>query len=121
MIPEFHECRIYCLNKFVGSCLINENSHTSSPTATFTNISGSLPPGRGFKIAGLNINSLTKHIDELRILLDDYSIDILSINETRLDESIESCELHIPGYELIRRDRDRNGGGVHVLLFKSFD
>ena len=71
-----------------------------------------LPHGRGFKIAGLNINSLTKHIDELRILLDDYSIDILSLNETKLDESIKSCELHIPGYELIRRDRDRNAGGV---------
>jgi len=58
---------------------INENNHTSSPTATFSNISDSLPSGRGFKIASLNINSLTRHIDELRILLDDYYIDPLPL------------------------------------------
>ena len=97
------------------------DKHTSSPTATFSNISYSLPPGRGFKIVGLNINSLTKHIDELRILLDDYSIDILSLNQTKLDESIKSCELHIPGYELICRDRDRNGGGVCFYLKTSIN
>lgn len=84
---------------------INENNHTSSPTATFSNISDSLPSGRGFKIASLNINSLTRHIDELRILLDDYSIDIPSLNETKLDDSIKSCELLYSRqyYELIRR------------------
>ena len=76
------------------------------------NISDFLPSGRGFKITGLNINSLVKHIDELRILLDDHSIDILSINETKLDDSIKSCEVQIPGYEFIRRDRNRQGGGV---------
>ena len=52
----------------------------------------------------MNINSLTKHIDEFRILLFDYSIDIISINETKLDDTIKSCEVYIPGYEFIRRD-----------------
>ena len=63
-------------------------------------------------MAHLNINSLTKHIDELRILLFDYSIDIISINETKLDDTIKSCEVHIPGYEFIRHDRNRQRGGV---------
>ena len=36
-------------------------------------------------MAGLNVNSLTKHIDELRVVL---SNDILDINETKLDGSI---------------------------------
>lgn len=80
-------------------------------------MSNSLPPGRGFKIiTDLNINSLTRHIDELRIILDDYSIDILSLNKTKLDDSFKSCEIHIPGYELICRDRDRNGGSVRFYL-----
>ena len=74
------------------------------------NLSDFLPSGRGFKIAGLNINSLIKHIDELRILLDDHSVDILSINETKLDDSIKSCGVQISGYEFIRRDRNRQGG-----------
>ena len=42
----------------------------------------------------------------------DHSIDVISINETKLDETIKSCEVHIPGYEFIRRHRNRHGGGV---------
>ena len=37
-------------------------------------------------MAFLNITSLTKHIDELRILLANYPLDVISINETRLDD-----------------------------------
>ena len=71
-----------------------------------------LPCKRGFKLASLNITSLPKHIDELRILLADKSIDVLSINETRLDETINDQDVYISGYDIIRRDRNRNGGGV---------
>ena len=69
----------------------------------------------------MNINSLNKHIDELRILLFDYSIDIISINETKLDDTIKSCEVHIPGYEFIRRDRNRQGGGVDSYIKTSIN
>ena len=64
----------------------------------------------------MNINSLTKHIDELRIFLFDYSVDIISINETKLDDTIKSCEVHIPGYKFMRRDRNRQGGGVDFYI-----
>jgi hypothetical protein len=70
------------------------------------------PTKRGFKLTSLFIASLIKHIDELRILLVNYPVDILPINETKLDNSINDCEIHIPGYEILRRDRDRHGGGV---------
>ena len=71
-----------------------------------------MPTRRGFKMAFLNITSLTKHIDELRILLANYPLDVISINETRLDEGILNSEIYTPGYEIVRRDRKRNGGGV---------
>ena len=71
-----------------------------------------LPTKRGFKMASLNVTSLTKHIDELRILLANYPLDVLSINETRLDEGILNSEICIPGYEIVRRGRNKNGGGV---------
>ena len=54
-----------------------------------------LPPLRGFRMASLNINQLTTHIDELRILLANNDIDIISINETKLNESIQDHEVHI--------------------------
>ena len=47
-----------------------------------------LPSQRGLKLASLNINKLITHIDELRILLAHNEIYILSINETKLNETI---------------------------------
>ena len=47
-----------------------------------------LPSQRCFKLASLNINKLTTHIDELWIFLAHNEIDILSINETKLNETI---------------------------------
>ena len=94
----------------------------SSPISNQHNsISDFIPSRRGFRKAHLNINSLTKHIDELRILLFDYSVDIISINETKLDDTIKSCEVHIPGYDLIRRHRNRQGGGVGVYIKTSIN
>ena len=47
---------------------------------------------RGIKLVSLNINSLTKHIDELRVFLDNNSVDLLSLCETKLDASITDNE-----------------------------
>ena len=66
------------------------------------------PPYRklkGFKIGHLNIASLFKHIEELRIFMQNQTFDILSINETRLDNTILNDEVKITGYDLIRKDR----------------
>ena len=70
-----------------------------------------LPALRGFKLASLNINKLTTHILELRILLAYNEIDIISINETKHDKNIVNNEVDIPGYTIVRRDRTTNGGG----------
>ena len=48
-------------------------------------------------------------------------IDILAINETRLDESIIDREIGIPGYTLERKDRNRNGGGVALYIRNSLN
>ena len=47
-----------------------------------------LPKMSGFKLASLNVTSLVKHIEELRILLANNMIDVLAINETRLDSTV---------------------------------
>ena len=64
-------------------------------------------------------SSLVKHVDELKVLLAQFSFDILANNETKLDESIKSSELHIPGYEFIRRDRNKRGGGEGFYIKSS--
>ena len=73
--------------------------------------------GRGLVMASLNINSLLAHIDELRVYMNTSKIDVLTINETKLDSTIENSEIYLPGFEIIRKDRTvngRNGGGVCI-------
>ena len=71
---------------------------------------------KGFKIACININSLYKHIDEIRFILMSSPLDVLAINESKLDHSITDGEIHIPGYVIIRKDRNRHGGGVALYI-----
>ena len=71
-----------------------------------------VPLIRGFKIASLNITSLPKHIDELRIAMKNNEIDVLAINESRMDNSIAPEMVTVHGYNWVSKDRNRFGGGV---------
>ena len=57
--------------------------------------------GKGLVMASLNVNSLLAHIDELKIFTSANEIDVLIINETKLDSTIENQEVNLPGYEII--------------------
>ena len=51
--------------------------------------------------------------------MDNSKIDILSINETKLDSSISNSEIHLSGYDVVRLDRKvngRSGGGVCMYI-----
>jgi len=44
-------------------------------------------------------------------------IDILALNETKLDATIKDDEVHLPGYDVVRKGHEsngRNGGGVCI-------
>ena len=49
-------------------------------------------------------------------MMADQYLDILALNETRLDSSICDNQVHIDGYSIIRRDRNRVGGGVSIYI-----
>ncbi|CAB4034257.1 RNA-directed DNA polymerase from transposon BS [Paramuricea clavata] len=74
------------------------------------------PKSRGFKVTHLNVRSLYKHIEELRIYLQEQYFDIISLNETMLDSSISNHEIKINGYDIVRKDRNWHGGGVANYL-----
>lgn len=69
-------------------------------------------------IAHVNIVTLPGKIDELRCLLGGNPIDVLCLAETRLDEYISNNDVEIENYNLLRNDRDRNGGGVAAYVNK---
>ena len=62
----------------------------------------------------LNITSLTKHIEQLRFYLYDKPFDIFSINEIVVYNSIDDRAIQLEGYNVIRKDRSREGGGVAI-------
>ena len=72
-------------------------------------------------MAFLNIVSLPKKIDEIRFSMSNKYIDLIAFNETRLDQSIPDNLIHLDGYDIIRKDRSRNGGGVCIYLRSSIN
>ena len=71
---------------------------------------------KGLRIFHLNIHSLRYKLDELRLFCDKHKPHILALNETWLDESFTDEELSLQGYNIMRRDRNRDGGGVAVYI-----
>ena len=55
-------------------------------------------------------------MDELRVLISHSSIDILAINESKIDDSILDNEININGYNIVRKDRNRSDGGVVLYI-----
>ena len=58
------------------------------------------------------VDVTTKNIDMLIALK-------FAINESKIDDSITDGKISIPGFNLIRKDRNRAGGGV-VLYIRVF-
>ena len=70
---------------------------------------------KNIKFAHLNINSVRHKFMPLSSILNKSMIDILSIQETKLDDSFPLAQFAVPGYCQYRKDCRSNSGGL--LLF----
>ena len=64
----------------------------------------------------LNINSLLPKIDELRHMTRLNSAAVIGISASELGKSITNSKIWISNYDLLRCDRNRNGGGVSCYI-----
>ena len=71
------------------------------------------------KIAHLNITSLRKHKMDLEALMHEHQLDILGLNETRLNKQIDDRDVRVDGYDIYRNDRDASGGGAALYVNSS--
>ena len=71
---------------------------------------------RGLHFIHLNINSLLSKIDELREIAKVSRAAVIGITESKLDNSVLDGEINIEGYNIIRSDRNRHGGGVACYI-----
>ena len=67
---------------------------------------------KGFRIEHLSITSLTKYIGQLRFYLHDDTL--ISINESLLDDNVDESQIKVVGYDIVRNDRNWEGGGVAI-------
>ena len=73
---------------------------------------------KGFKLVHLNIRSLAKKIDQVRLLMQGTKIDVFTISETWLKRHLETKLFDIDGFEIFRQDREiragrnKRGGGL---------
>jgi hypothetical protein len=64
-----------------------------------------------------NVMSLSPKIDEVRLVIKKTGVDIAVFTETWLKHVIPDTVVHIPGYNIIRKDRvERTHGGVCVYV-----
>ena len=71
---------------------------------------------KGLHFVGLNVRSLLPKIEQLKIFTKSNNPAVLALCETWLDDSITPNEINIPGYNLERNDRNRQGGGVCLFI-----
>ena len=67
------------------------------------------------------MRSLYNKYDEIMSILTQSQLGILCLNETWLDNTITNSQIHIPGYVIERRDRNRCGGGVLMYIREDID
>ena len=64
----------------------------------------------------LNISSLPNKIDELYYIASSSNSAVIVITETKLDNTVYDSEVTVDGYNIVRNDRNRNGGGVACYI-----
>ncbi|CAH3193083.1 unnamed protein product, partial [Porites evermanni] len=60
--------------------------------------------------------SMGDKVTETNRIIKSFCLDLLAVNETRLDSTITDNLVHIDGYSILRKDRNRNSGGVCIYL-----
>ena len=74
----------------------------------------------GLRVCCLNANSILAHIETIRLFLASRPYyHIIAITETKFSEQQEDHKLSLGDYVVFRRDRNRNGGSVALLIHKS--
>jgi len=98
------------------NCLVEELEYEyETPVAPLEPHPLVLKKGSGFIC--ININSITKYFDEFQhFLLPNTNIVAMGVVESKLSETSKLQNFEIENYHMIRKDRERMGGGLLLYL-----
>lgn len=71
---------------------------------------------KGMHFIHLNARSFLPKMAEMRIIASKSKTSLIAISETWIDNSVTDSEISIEGYHILRKDRNRSGGGVCVYV-----
>ena len=100
----------------------NRTSETNGSVADgdeadkFTKSAASMASSKGLVFLHVNARSLISKLEEIRKLLRDSKAAALAISESWLDDLVSSGEVSVDGYNFVRNDRNRHGGGVGLYI-----
>lgn len=77
--------------------------------------------GKGLLFVHANVRSLLPKISEISLFLHRTKTAIFAVSETWLDETVTDGEINIDGYNVLRQDRNRHGGGVCIFIKNSLN
>jgi hypothetical protein len=69
-----------------------------------------------FTIMVVNCRSICNKLDKFRTVLETYTPDVAVAVETWLDDEYTTNEISMNGYTLFRKDRNKHGGGVMIVV-----
>ena len=72
------------------------------------------------KIGHINVNSIRHKIEPFRHVLTENVLDILTIQETKLDNSFPDNQFYVDRYKLYRQDFKGNEGGIMMYIRDDF-
>ena len=85
-----------------------------------------LNKAKGLKLIHLNVRSLVKKIDQIRVLLSATTVDIVTFSESWVRQHLNSQLVHLDGYQSFRLDREtkakkkgRERGGGRLITYVS--
>ena len=76
---------------------------------------------KGLLTCSLYAPSLVKHKAEIEILAAENKIDIIAVNETKLESTIDDSMVTLSGFTVLRCDRNRHGGLVAMFIREKID
>ena len=71
---------------------------------------------RGLHFVHLNTNSIKAEVKELKLIALHTNVTIIGISESKHDETLLDKDIQIKGYNILRSDRNRYGGGVACYI-----
>ena len=68
------------------------------------------------KIGHINVNSIRYKFEPFREILQGFILDVLTIQETNIDNSFPNNQFAVPMYRLYRQDFKNNEGGIMMYI-----